>query len=145
MTLQALISGWMAVALMTPVAAAEIYRCAPNGSSYSQTPCAGGRRVELVADARSDEQRMQAKQVNERTVALASSLENDRLTGEAAYRPALAGSFNTPAKKVSNNATRSNAKAGVKAKKKRLRVAAEAANRRLPKSAQEVVLAQPHN
>lgn len=146
MTLHALtlIVGWMAVELTAPAAAAEIYRCGPNGSTYSQTPCADGRRVELV-DARGDEQRLQAKRVTERTVAMASSLERDRLASEAALRPALAGSFDAPAKKVSSSATRSNAPSSVKAKKKRLRVAAEAANRRMPKSAQDVVLAQPRN
>ena len=135
---------WMAVAFITPAAAAEIYRCGPNGSTYSQTPCAEGRRLEL-ADARSDEQRLQARQVTERTVALASSLERDRLTHEAALRPALAGSFNAPVKSASKNAARSNtsAKAHAKAKPKRLRVPALPSNRRASKPAPVVVLAQP--
>ena len=144
MTLHTWIVSWMAVAFITPAAAAEIYRCGPNGSTYSQTPCAEGRRLEL-ADARSDEQRLQAKQVTERTVALASSLENDRRADEAALRPALAGSFNAPAKSVSKNAARSNtsAKAHAKTKPKRLRVPAQPSNRRAPKPAPAVVLAQP--
>ena len=138
MTLYALIAGWMAIALITPAAAAEIYRCGPNGSTYSQMPCAEGRRLEL-ADARSDEQRLQAKQVNARTVALASSLERDRLTHEAALRPALAGSFNAPVKTVSKNGVRPKSSA----KAKRPRVSAQPSNRSASKPAPAVVLAQP--
>ena len=142
MTLHTWIVSWMAVAFITPAAAAEIYRCGPNGSTYSQTPCAEGRRLEL-ADARSDEQRLQATQVTERTVALASSLERDRLTHEAALRPALAGSFNAPVRSASNNAVKPNTSAKVKAKAKRLRVPAPPSNRRASKPAPVVVLAQP--
>ena len=138
MTLRTWLASSMAVAIITPAAAAEIYRCGPKGSTYSQTPCAEGRRLELI-DARSDEQRVQANKVNERTVALASSLERDRLANEAALRPALAGSFNGPAKTASNNAVSPNASA----KAKRLRVPAQPSNRRASKPAPAVVLAQP--
>jgi hypothetical protein len=141
MTLHALIAAWMAIAFITPAAAAEIYRCGANGSSYSQTPCGDGRRIE-IDDARSDEQRAEARRVTERTVALASSLENDRRAEEAAHRPALAGSFNAPVKSASNNAVRSNTSAK-KAKTKRLRVPAQPSNRRASKPAPVVVLAQP--
>ena len=140
MTLHASIVGWIAVALITPAAAAEIYRCGPNGNTYSQTPCADGHRV-AIDDARSDEQRAEARRVTERTLALASSLENDRRADEAALRPALAGSFNGPAKTASNNAVRPNANASAKAK--RLRVPAQPSNRRASKPAPAVVLAQP--
>ena len=142
MTLHTWIAGWMAVALITPAAAAEIYRCGPNGNTYSQTPCAEGRRLEL-ADARSDEQRLQARQVTERTVALASSLERDRLTNEAALRPALAGSLNAPVKKASNNTVKRDTSA--KAKAKRPRVPTQPSNRRASKSAPVAVLAPPRN
>ena len=144
MTLHTWIVSWMAVAFITPTAAAEIYRCGPNGSTYSQTPCADGRRIE-INDARSDEQRAEARRVTERTVALASSLENDRRADEAALRPALAGSFNAPAKSVSKNAARSNtsAKPHATAKSKRLRVHAQPSNRRASKPAPVVVLAHP--
>jgi len=142
MTLHASIVGWMAVAIITPAAAAEIYRCGPNGSTYSQTPCAGGHRVE-IDDARSDEQRQQARQVNERTVALASSLERDRLANEAALRPALAGSFNGPVKTASNHAVRPNTSAKAKAKTKRLRVPTQPSTRRASQHDPFVVLAQP--
>ena len=139
--LHPLIAAWIGLTIAGPVAAAEIYRCGPNGAVYSQTPCGEGRRVELM-DKRNDEQRLQAQQVNERTVTLASSLERDRLSSEAAHRPAMAGSFSTPAKKVSNTVSRSNAKA--KAKKRR-HLSAQAANRGLPKSARGLVPAPPRN
>lgn len=139
--LHPLIAAWIGLTIASPLAAAEIYRCGPNGAVYSQTPCGEGRRLELM-DERSDEQRLQAQQVNERTMALASSLEHERLSSEAAHRPALAGSFNTPTKKVANTVSRSNAKA--KAKKRR-QLSAQAANRGLPKSAQGVVRAAPRN
>ena len=142
MTLRTWIAVSIAVALVTPAAAAEIYRCGPNGSTYSQTPCADGRRIELI-DERSDEQRLQARQVSERTVALASSLERDRLANEAAQRPALAGSFNAPVKTASNAAVRPNTSA--KAKTKRLRVPAQPSNRRASKPAPAVVLAPPRD
>ncbi len=142
MTLRTWIAVSIAVALVTPAAAAEIYRCGPNGSTYSQTPCADGRRIKLI-DERSDKQRFQARQVNERTVALASSLERDRLANEAAQRPALAGSFNAPVKTASNAAVRPNTSA--KAKTKRLRVPAQPSNRRASKPVPVVVLAQPRD
>ena len=142
MTLHTLIAGWMAIALITPAAAAEIYRCGPNGSTYSQTPCAEGRRIE-INDARSDEQRAEARRVTERNLALASSLENDRRADEAAHRPALAGSFNAQVKKVSNPVARPHASAN--AKKKRLRLSAQAANRSASKPEQAAVLAQPRH
>lgn len=134
--------GWMAVALITPLAAAEIYRCGPNGSTYSQVPCADGRRVEAL-DVRSHEQRLQARRVNERTVALASSLERDRLASEAANRPALAGRFSAPAKKASSDAPQPHSKS--KAKAKRLRTSTQAANRHPTKPPQEMVFAQPRD
>ena len=131
---------WALVAFAPAVFAQDIYRC---GSTYSQVPCGDGRRFELT-DARSDEQRRQALQVNERTVALAESLEQDRLASEAAARPKLAGSFNTPAKKISTTPTRSSAQAK---SRKKPRLSAQAAKRRAPESpsAQEAVLAQPRH
>ena len=144
MTLHASIVGWMAVALIAPAAAADVYRCGPNGSTYSQTPCAEGRRIEQI-DARSDEQRLQARQVNERTVALASALERDRLAYEAALRPALAGSFNAPVKTASNNTVRPDTSAKAKAKTKRLRAKAQPSNRRASKPVPVVVLAPPRD
>ncbi|MBY0468276.1 MAG: DUF4124 domain-containing protein [Burkholderiaceae bacterium] len=144
MTLRsACIASWVMALFTTPVLAQDIYRCGPSGTTYSQVPCPDGRRIERT-DARSDEQRLQALQVNERTVALAASLERDRLASETAGRPKLAGSFNTPAKKVATATSRSSTQAK---SRKAPRPPSQAANRRAPKSksAQEAVLAQPRN
>ena len=142
MTLRtACIASWMWIVLTTPVLAQGIYRCGPSGATYSQLPCADGRRFEPT-DARNDEQRLQALQVNERTVALAESLERERLASEAAARPSRAGSFSAPTKKVATKESRPSAQAKAK---KRLRLASQAAHRRAPKSTQEAVLAQPRN
>ncbi|OYT98846.1 MAG: hypothetical protein CFE40_08530 [Burkholderiales bacterium PBB1] len=142
MTLRsACIASWVMTVLTAPALAQDIYRCGSNGNTYSQVPCTDGRRIELT-DARNDEQRLQARQVNERTVALAESLERDRLASEAAARPRLAGSFSAPTKKVSTKASRAGAQAKAK---KRLRLSSQAAHRRAPKSTQEAVLAQPRN
>ncbi len=142
MTLRtACIASCVAIVSTTPVAAEDIYRCGPRGAIYSQTPCSDGQRIDR-ADARNDEQRLQARQVNERIVALAESLERERLASEAAHRPALAGSFSAPSKTVAAKTPRSSALAKAK---KRLRASSEAAKRRAPKSAQEVVLAQPRS
>ena len=140
MTLRtACIASWVAMVFTTPVVAEDIYRCGLNGAIYSERPCPDGRRIELT-DARSDEQRLQALQVNERTVALADSLERERLASEAAYRPALAGSFSAPAKKVAATSPRSSAKAQAK---KQMRVSGQASKHRTPKAAREIVLALP--
>ena len=134
----ACIASWAMVVFSTPVLAQDIYRCGPDGTAYSQLPCADGRRFEMT-DARSDEQRLQAVRVNERIAALAKSLEQDRIDSEATSRSQPAGSFNLPTKKVSTGAPRTAAQAKAK---KRLRLSSQV-NRRAPKSAQKTVLAQP--
>ena len=132
-----IVSG-MWIVLTTPVLAQGIYRCGPSGATYSQLPCADGRRFEPT-DARNDEQRLQALHVNERTVALAESLERERLASEAVARSQRAGSFNSPTKKVSAKASRSTAQAKAK---QRLRLSSQAVNRRAPKATQDAALAQ---
>jgi hypothetical protein len=66
----------------TSVHAQAVYRCGPDGRSYSQTPCAQGRSVE-VNDARSAQQRREAIEVAERDRALGASLQQDRLARES--------------------------------------------------------------
>ncbi len=86
-----------AIALMFCFAAGsaqaqEVYRC---GSVYSQTPCPQGRRVE-AADTRSEAQRAEAARVVASERRLATEMRRDRLTEEAAFKPALAGSLSAP-------------------------------------------------
>lgn len=69
----------------TSVQAQAIYRCGPDGRSYSQTPCSQGRAVE-VSDDRSTQQRQEAIEVAGRERALADSLQQDRLARESQPR-----------------------------------------------------------
>ncbi len=135
MTLRALIVGpivgCITMSLAFQACAAEIYRCGVRGAIYSQTPCADGHRLE-IADERNDEQRAQAQQAAARTLAMATTLERDRLATEAAYRPALAGSFNAPSKQVTDDTLRPRAKA------KRKRASTQSTARRKPATQQDV-------
>ena len=134
--LLALLAGLIAIAPTTPVAAEEIYRCGANGAAYSQTPCAEGRRVE-VADTRSDEQRSQAREVAARAEVLGTALRRDRLATEAAYRPTLAGSFNSPVRKNEGDSQRSRSKI------KKLHVTSKPAAHRASTAQRDGVLARP--
>ena len=64
----------VAVSTCTAGAAQQVYRC---GSSYSQTPCAGGVAVQ-TDDPRTEEQRAAAKQGLSADKALAKDLEATR-------------------------------------------------------------------
>jgi hypothetical protein len=63
--------------------AATVYRCGPDGRSYSDTPCANGRAIE-VRDERSNEQRVQAAQAARAEAQLADALRGERHAREAA-------------------------------------------------------------
>lgn len=133
----------LALTLAAPVVASDIYRCGADGSSYSHTPCADGRRIEAT-DTRDDEQRLQAAQVHERTSALASTLERDRRAYEAAHPPAGAAGFNMPKKKAESKAVASRAKVA-KAQVQRVRQA-QAARHRTPTSPTQAPVPTPaHN
>lgn len=127
------IVGWIAMSIALPAFAAEIYRCGPRGATYSQTPCADGHRL-AIADERNEEQRAQAQQTAARTLAMATTLERDRLATEAAYRPALAGSFNARLKQITDDTPQPSAKA----KAKRKRASAQSTPRRKPTTQYEV-------
>lgn len=77
--------------LSTAVAAqSSVYRCGPQGSSYSQTPCADGSALTL-GDARSEAQRQAAERSLQRDQALADRLRDERHEREAAYAAAARG------------------------------------------------------
>jgi hypothetical protein len=65
-------------ALALPAAAQTVYRCGPEGRSYTQQPCDDGRPVR-VDDARSDSQRREAEQAAGREARIARRLESERL------------------------------------------------------------------
>lgn len=66
--------------------AQTVYRCGPDGRSYAQTPCMGGRTVP-VNDERSAEQRREAIEVTERDRALGDALAQERRAREAEPKP----------------------------------------------------------
>lgn len=119
---------WIAALLLTTfsawVCADEIYRCGPTGAAFSQTPCSNGARIE-VSDPRTDEQHAHALALAAKTEAWGAALERDRRAAEAAYRPSLAVSLNSPAITPGDDKPRS------KSKLKRKRLQTQAADRPL--------------
>ena len=76
----AALAGVLALASLC-VNAAPVYRCGPDGRTYSQTPCPGGRIVEST-DPRSAAQRAEARRVQAAERETAKSLERERLAFE---------------------------------------------------------------
>jgi hypothetical protein len=88
----------------TALAEDRVYRCGPEGHSYSQQPCANGAAIE-VADARSTPQVTQAQRVAQRDARLAEALTRQRQQAESAAArqgPVLIG---TPSRVVHDAAT----------------------------------------
>lgn len=92
----------LGLACILPVGAAwaqPIYRCGPDGREYSQTPCPGGRLLDL-ADPRSAAQRAEARDVAAREARLATRLEAQRRQAESSAKPPGAASLSPrPAQK----------------------------------------------
>lgn len=63
------------------VNAQAVYRCGPEGRSYSQTPCADGRALD-AADPRTADQRRQSQAAIATDQRLATALERERLAQE---------------------------------------------------------------
>ena len=81
---------WGALWLLGGAANAQtVYRCGPDGRVYSQTPCPGGKAVD-VSDERSPEQRAVALQRASADQERGDRLERERLQREA-NQPAAAG------------------------------------------------------
>lgn len=71
----------------------QVYRCGPDGRSYSQEPCTQGRAID-VADARSAQQAAQTRLAAQRDAQRADEMERERRQAERlAMRqgPALIG------------------------------------------------------
>jgi hypothetical protein len=64
----------------------NVYKC---GSSYSQSPCAGAKLVD-VDDARDPQQKKHKDEITARDAELARDMEKDRLAQEKALRAAEA-------------------------------------------------------
>lgn len=73
-------------ALNTWAKAENIYKC---GSSYSQSPCPGGKQVN-VDDSRDPQQKKRKDEITQRDAELARDMEKDRLATEKTLRAAEA-------------------------------------------------------
>lgn len=68
---------------LSPAAAQKIFRCGPEGKTYSQTPCKDGYEVN-ADDQRSPEQRKAAEDVVRREAKLTEKMTREREAKEAA-------------------------------------------------------------
>ena len=83
--------------LLAPAALSQtVYRCGPEGRSYSQTPCADGRPV-TVEDARSATQQQAAREVAAGDAARSQKLSDERRQREADAPRQAAGFMTSPA------------------------------------------------
>lgn len=73
-----------------PATPEPVYRCGPDGRSYSSTPCADGRPVN-AADPRNAAQQREGRETAERERRLADRLIAERVQREKATIPAAAG------------------------------------------------------
>jgi hypothetical protein len=64
-------------------AAQRVFRCGPDGRTYSQTPCKDGYEID-TDDMRTAEQRKAAAEVLKRDAKLADQMTRERLAREAA-------------------------------------------------------------
>jgi hypothetical protein len=108
----------LAVAGATAQAAGPVYRC---GSSYSQTPCPGGRQVE-AGDPRTAAQRAEARRIAAAERTAARKAEQERLAAEKKQRgePAIASlgptAATAPAKSAGKSAGTEKSKRKAKSK-----------------------------
>lgn len=108
----------LAVAGTTAQAAGPVYRC---GSSYSQTPCPGGRLVE-AGDPRTAAQRAEARRIAAAERTAARKAEQERLAAEKkrSGEPAIASlgpvAASAPAKAAGKSAAKDKTKRRAKSK-----------------------------
>ena len=88
-----------------------VYRCGPEGRTYSQTPCQDGQAVS-VEDSRSAAQQRAARDVAEREQRSASKLAKEREQREAAVKGQQAIGIKPEAATVAASAPVRKAKAG---------------------------------
>jgi hypothetical protein len=78
----------------TVFAQTTVYRCGPDGKTYSQEPCKGGKRVD-ASDTRTEAQRADSLATTAADKKRADAMENERKAREAAQKPATASGFNS--------------------------------------------------
>ncbi|HOM13498.1 MAG TPA: hypothetical protein PLB41_09295 [Rubrivivax sp.] len=71
-----------------------VYRCGPDGRSYSQAPCADGKPLS-VEDPRSASQQREARDAAARDAQLAGQLADERRQREQAAKGQAAAGFRT--------------------------------------------------
>lgn len=95
------------------VAAQTVYRCGPEGRSYSQQPCPEGRALQ-VGDARTTQEQAQAADAARRDARLADTQEQERFEAER-RPPAKAIALTAPKSKDPPGKVTPRAKKGSKA------------------------------
>ena len=91
------VAGCGALLLALPLMAAPpqtVYRCGPDGRSFSQTPCSDGQALS-VDDARSPTQQKAAREVAARDAEQARKLAEERRQREDAAKGQAAAGFRT--------------------------------------------------
>lgn len=79
-------------AMAQPSPGETVYRCGPDGRSYSTTPCAGGKAID-AADPRSADQQRQARDSAQRERQLADKMTAERVQREKSIISAAAGNL----------------------------------------------------
>jgi hypothetical protein len=84
----------LAISASMAFAQATVYRCGPDGKTYSQTPCAGGKQID-ASDTRTEAQRADSLAVTAADKKRADAMERERQAREAAQKPSTATGFNS--------------------------------------------------
>jgi hypothetical protein len=79
----ALLAACGAAGVQAQTKSQQVFRCGPDGRTYSQTPCKDGKEVD-VADPRSAEQQRAAAQGVKREQAMTEKMARERQAREAA-------------------------------------------------------------
>jgi hypothetical protein len=113
-------------------AQATVYRCGPDGKTYSQEPCKGGKKID-ASDTRTEAQRADSLATTAADKKRADALERERKAREAAQKPAAASGFNSRPAAASDPAKAEDK--GKRHKKRAKKVAGDKPQKASPKAA----------
>lgn len=113
-------------------AQATVYRCGPDGKTYSQEPCKGGKKID-ASDTRTEAQRADSMATTAADKKRADALERERKALEAAQKPATASGFNSRPAATADTVTA--ADKGKRQKKRTKKVAGDKPKKASPKAA----------
>jgi hypothetical protein len=85
---------WLLAFAAWPAHADPVYRCGPDGSTYSQWACEGGVALD-VADPRDNTERAEAQAAADSEARLADRLRRERRARDAAAMKERAAGFDT--------------------------------------------------